>query len=257
MKKNFISILITNHNKNKYLQKNLKKCFEQNYDNFEVIVYDDRSTDGSIEILKRFKKIRLFKNYKDFLSPPLNQLEGLMYAFKKSKGNLVCLMDADDYFYSNKLKLINKYFNLNLKKNILFDIPFSKLKDFQPKVKRHSYSIWPSIIPTSGISMRRKTMQKFFELSKIKKLPHLEIDSRIMIFSYHYLNEMNLIKKKITYYNIDEMGISSKYKKFSKLWWYKRLQAFTYLRYILKKKNKCFIISFDYIITSIICRFLK
>ena len=59
-----------------------------------------------------------------------------------------------------------------------------------------------------------------------------------------------------TYYNIDENGISSKYKKFSKLWWHKRSQAFTYLRYILTKKKKSFIISFDYIITLIICRFL-
>ena len=257
MKKNFISILITNHNKNKYLQKNLKRCFNQNYNKFEVIVYDDRSTDDSIKTLKRFKKIKLIQNYKNFLSPPLNQLKGLMYAFKKSRGSIICLLDADDYFNSNKLNFVNSYFNMNLKKNILFDIPFSKYKNFVPKIKNHSYSIWPSILPTSGISMRRKTIKKFFELSKIEKFPHLEIDSRIMIFSYHYLNEVNLIKKKITYYGIDENGISSKYKKFSKLWWQKRLQAFDYLRYILKKKKKCFIISFDYIITSTVCRFLK
>ena len=256
MKKNFISILITNHNKNKYLQKNLKGCFNQNYNKFEIIVYDDRSTDDSIKTLKRFKKIKLIQNYKNFLSPPLNQLKGLMYAFKKSRGSIICLLDADDYFNSNKLNFVNSYFNMNLKKNILFDIPFSKYKNFLPKIKNHSNSIWPSIVPTSGISMRRKTIKKFFELSKIEKFPHLEIDSRIMIFSYHYLNEVNLVKKKITYYGIDENGISSKYKKFSKLWWQKRLQAFNYLRYILKRKKKCFIISFDYIITLIICRFL-
>ena len=256
MKKNFISILITNHNKNRYLQKNLNKCFNQNYNKFEVIVYDDRSTDGSIKTLKKFKKIELIQNYKKFLSPPLNQLEGLKHAFKKSRGDIICLLDADDYFAGNKLELINIYFNKNLDKNILFDIPFSKYINFIPKIKDHSYSIWPSIIPTSGISIRRNTLKKFFDFSKIKKFRHLEIDSRIMIFSYHYLNEMNLIKKKITYYNIDENGILSKYKKFSKLWWHKRSQAFTYLRYILTKKKKCFIISFDYIITLIICRFL-
>ncbi len=257
MKKNLISILITNHNKNKYLQKNLKNCFKQNYDNFEVIVYDDRSTDDSIKTLTKFKKIKLITNNKNFLYPPLNQLEGLNYAFKKSKGNLICLLDADDYFHIDKLKLINNFFNQNMNKNILFDVPYSKYKNFIPKIKKHSYSIWPSIIPTSGISLRRKTMKSFFELSKIKKFPHLEIDSRIMIFSYHYLKEISWIKKKITYYNIDKNGISSKYKKFSKLWWIKRLQAFTYLKYILKKKNNNFIISFDYVITFLICFFLK
>ena len=88
MKKNLISILITNHNKNKYLQKNLKNCFKQNYNNFEVIVYDDRSTDNSIKTLRKFKKVKLIKNDKNFLYPPLNQLKGLMYAFKKSKENI-------------------------------------------------------------------------------------------------------------------------------------------------------------------------
>ena len=124
MKKNLISILITNHNKNKYLQKNLKNCFKQNYDNFEVIVYDDRSTDDSIKTLAKFKKIKLITNNKNFLYPPLNQLEGLNYAFKKSKGNIICLLDADDYFHIDKLKLINNFFNQNMNKNILFDVPY-------------------------------------------------------------------------------------------------------------------------------------
>jgi glycosyltransferase involved in cell wall biosynthesis len=257
MKKNFISILITNHNKNKYLKKNLKKCFSQTYSKFEVIIYDDRSFDGSLETIKKFKKINLIKNKKNYFSPPLNQLKGIISAFNKSKGNIICLMDSDDYFGKNKLNLINKYFDQNLQKNILFDIPFSKKKNFLPKIKDHFYSIWPSIIPTSGISLRRKTMKKFIKLCKFKEFPHLEVDSRIMIYAHHYLNEMNLFKKKITYYTVDENGISSKYKKFSKLWWFKRLQAFTYLKYILKKKNKRFIISYDYIITKIVNSLLK
>ena len=179
-----------------------------------------------------------------------------MYAFKRSKGNIICLMDADDYFYKNKLKLINLYFNLNSSKNILFDIPFSKYKKFHPKIKNHSYSIWPSIVPTSGISLRRKTMKKFFEFSKIKKFPHLEIDSRIMIFSYHYLNEMNLIKKKITHYNIDENGISSKYKKFSKNWWKKRDEAFSYMIFLMKKFNIKLFLGPDFYLTKIINFFI-
>ena len=64
MKKNSISILITNHNKNIFLNKNLKKSLDQNYKNFEVILYDDRSTDGSIETIQKFKKINLIKNKK-------------------------------------------------------------------------------------------------------------------------------------------------------------------------------------------------
>ena len=257
MKKNLISILITNHNKNKFLSNNLKKSLNQNYRNFEVILYDDRSTDGSIETIQKFKQINLIKNKKNYLHPPINQLEGIIKAFKQSKGKIICLMDSDDYFGKNKLEFVNYYFNKNKKKNILFDIPFSKKKNFLPKQKNHSYSIWPSIIPTSGISLKRNAMKKFIKVSQRKKFHHLEIDSRMSIFSYHYINEINYTKTRLTFYGIDPFGISSKYSKFSKLWWYKRFQAFAYLKYILRKKNERFIISLDFLITKILNYFIK
>ena len=119
MKKNSISILITNHNKNIFLNKNLKKSLDQNYKNFEVILYDDRSTDGSIETIQKFKKINLIKNKKNYIHPPINQLEGIIKAFKKSKGKIICLMDSDDYFGKKKLEFINDYFNENKKKHFI------------------------------------------------------------------------------------------------------------------------------------------
>ena len=142
--------MITNHNKNIFLNKNLKKSLDQNYKNFEVILYDDRSTDGSIETIQKFKKINLIKNKKNYIHPPINQLEGIIKAFKKSKGKIICLMDSDDYF-EKKLEFINDYFNENKKKTFYLIFPFLKKNIFFQN-KNHSYSIWPSIIPTSGIS---------------------------------------------------------------------------------------------------------
>ena len=237
MKKNSISILITNHNKNIFLNKNLKKSLDQNYKNFEVILYDDRSTDGSIETIQKFKKINLIKNKKNYIHPPINQLEGIIKAFKKSKGKIICLMDSDDYFGKKKLEFINDYFNENKKKNILFDIPFSKKKHFFPKQKNHSYSIWPSIIPTSGISLKRDFMKKFIKVAQRKKYHHLEIDSRISIFSYHYMNEINYTKTRLTFYNIDPFGISSKYNKFFKIMVAQKISSILLFEVYFKKKK--------------------
>ena len=99
MKKNLISILITNYNKEKFLKQSLKSVCNQNFKNYEIILYDDCSTDNSISIIKKFKKIKLIKNYKrSKKSSPLNQIKGILEAFKKSKGNIICLMDSDDFF---------------------------------------------------------------------------------------------------------------------------------------------------------------
>ena len=80
--------MITNHNKNKFLNKNLKKSLDQNYKNFEVILYDDRSTDGSIETIQKFKKINLIKNKKIIYILQLINLRGLLRHLKSLRVKL-------------------------------------------------------------------------------------------------------------------------------------------------------------------------
>ena len=47
---NFISILITNYNKENFLEKSLHAACNQNFQNYEIILFDDCSKDNSIEI---------------------------------------------------------------------------------------------------------------------------------------------------------------------------------------------------------------
>lgn len=93
--------------------------------------------------------------------------------------------------------------------------------------------------------------------SKKNSFPNLEIDARIIIFACHYYNDFNILKKKLTIYLKDKNGITSKYKKFSKLWWKKRYEAFCYLKYILNLKNKQFNKGLDYFVTKIIYIFTQ
>ena len=64
MNKCFVSILILNFNNARFLNRSIKSCLNQSYKNFEILVYDDKSTDKSISILKRIKnkKIKIFFN---------------------------------------------------------------------------------------------------------------------------------------------------------------------------------------------------
>jgi teichuronic acid biosynthesis glycosyltransferase TuaG len=61
-----ISIIITNYNYEKYLDRCIRSCLKQNNVNHEVILVDDCSTDNSSEILKAFvNDIRIFKTDKN------------------------------------------------------------------------------------------------------------------------------------------------------------------------------------------------
>ena len=162
-------------------------------------------------------------------------------------------MDADDTFTSKKLSIINKLFKNNKFKSI-YNLPFSASRNF--KIKYKNYDVWPTILPTSCISLKRHNFKKFLDHVEINQYPKLEIDARIVIFYKYFFGEYNLIKKKLSYYNYDPKGIMSKKKKFSPNWWISRYQAFCYLEKILKLKKRKLKLSFDKILTVLFLKYL-
>ena len=253
-----ISILVTNYNKEKFISKTIKSCLIQNYRNLEILVFDDCSTDNSFLKIKRFKNIKIFRNKKKkFDKSPLNQIYGITYLFRRSKGQLIFLLDGDDQFKKDKVKLITNIFKYDEKLNFIQDRPFvSKKKNLMNlKIKNHFFSIWPSFYPTSCMTVKRSFFKKFLKFSFPKEFSNLEIDARLAIFSYLNLN-FKKINKNLTVYNYDKYGITSKYPKYSIAWWRKRNDAFQYLRRLSKKMNSRFHYGPDYFFTKIINFFI-
>ena len=187
MKKNFVSILITNYNKSRYLKKTISSCLSQNFDNKEILVFDDCSTDDSLKVLNKFKKIKVIRNKKKkFKSGPLNQIYGLNELFKISKGNIIFLLDSDDMFRKNKLFEISKIFKKNKKINFIQDTPLINLfkKRMLLKKKKFFFSIWPSFFPTSCITFERSFFQNFKKVLRKNEFPNLEIDARLSIYAH-------------------------------------------------------------------------
>ena len=122
-----VSILIINYNNAKLIKRSVNSCLKQSYKNFEILIYDDRSTDKSKKILKKFarnKKIKIFFN-KDAKKnqAALDAMKGYIYLFKRSKGELIFLLDSDDFFHKNKVNKINTIFNKNKKVDFIQNLP--------------------------------------------------------------------------------------------------------------------------------------
>ena len=112
--KNYISIITVVLNAEKTIEKTIKSVISQSYKNFELIIIDGGSTDGTIDVIRKYNnKISYWISEKD---------KGIYYAMnkgiKKSSGNIIGILNSDDYYLKNALKTVNEYFNKH--KNIEF-----------------------------------------------------------------------------------------------------------------------------------------
>jgi glycosyltransferase involved in cell wall biosynthesis len=99
-----ISILLPVYNAGFPLRSAIESILSQEYSEFEFLIIDDASTDGSVEIIRKYEqqdpRIRaIFHSSNQGLAATLN--EGLHIA----KGNLVARMDQDDESLPNRLKV--------------------------------------------------------------------------------------------------------------------------------------------------------
>jgi len=96
-----ISVIIPVYNEEKHIEESINSIIKQTYKNLEIIVIDDGSTDGSLDILKKFQKfdsrIALVSRENKGLITTLNEGVDL------SKGVYIARMDADDISLPNRL----------------------------------------------------------------------------------------------------------------------------------------------------------
>lgn len=100
-KEPLVSILVNCYNGERFLKKTIQSIIFQTYKNWELIFWDNCSTDKSLDILKSFKDKRI-KYFKSKIHTTLYKARN--YAFQKSKGDFIAFLDVDDYWISKNLE---------------------------------------------------------------------------------------------------------------------------------------------------------
>jgi glycosyltransferase involved in cell wall biosynthesis len=255
MNKEKISILITNFNKEKFIEECILSCLSQNYNNLEIIIVDNSSTDQSMGIITKYSdKLFIVTKKRDSLHSAKNQIDSLIKAFKKSTGNLILLLDGDDYFLPNKVSHIKDIFLKNNNLDVVFDVPSilanNKFTRLRIK-KKYNKKIWPTTIPTSGISFKRVFFENCLEFNLLDSYPTLEIDFRLNFFAQRIQKKFLTIEENLTIYRKVNDGIMSKVNFFSYNWWLKRLQAHYFIIKVYKKSELTYKENYDFYLTKI------
>ena len=103
-----VSVIINNYNYANFLVNAIESVLNQTYNNIELIVVDDGSTDTSHDVISNYKGqlIAIFKENE-------NHTSTLNVGFQVSTGDIVCFLDSDDSFVENKVENIVNVFQCN------------------------------------------------------------------------------------------------------------------------------------------------
>lgn len=113
MDKPTISVAMCTYNGERYLVEQLNSLLTQTCLPNELVICDDCSTDGTLEILENFQKNVLFKVHIHKNGKPLGTTKNFEKAIRNCTGSYIFLCDQDDVWLPEKIEVLTNYLNQN------------------------------------------------------------------------------------------------------------------------------------------------
>ena len=118
MENPLISVQINCHNGGQFLHKAISSVYLQTYKNWEIIFWDNASSDQSVKIARSFdQKVKIFSNKE---KKNLGEVRDL--ASRKAKGKYLTFLDCDDEWLPLKLEEQVKLFQSNSKLGLVYGV---------------------------------------------------------------------------------------------------------------------------------------
>lgn len=201
-----ISVIIPLYNKEKAIESSLHSVVSQNYKDFEIIVVDDGSTDGSVRIVEQF-----LHNYESLCRYTIITQENggpskaRNTGIKAARGEWIVTLDADDELAENALLIMMQEVESHPEADIIDFCGYVRCKD-QLHRRFHPIRGWVKnpyralyfrqISPSCGHAIIRSNISKsnLYD-EKIRRFEDYELELRLIrnakIYSSQYVTEIH------------------------------------------------------------------
>jgi len=162
-----VSVLVNNYNYARFLPDALDSALRQTYDNIEIVVVDDGSTDDSTRVINDFaaRDARVIPVFK------VNggQASAFNAGVAAAKGDILCFLDADDSWHESKVQRVveahatHAFVQHNVEKNgrPLFVVPSNRFNRARLMTK---YGYLYVFAPTSALSLTSDLARRVFPI---------------------------------------------------------------------------------------------
>ncbi len=160
-----VSVIIPTYNRLSMLKEAVDSVLAQNFEDMELIVVDDGSTDGTVEEMKRYGGRVKFFQYSESRGVSAARNRGIL----RARGKYIAFLDSDDLWVKGKLKIQVAFLDDNPHYPVCYtdEIWIRKGKRVNPMLKHAKYSGWIfekclplCIISPSSVMMRRKLFSR-------------------------------------------------------------------------------------------------
>lgn len=109
MRTPFFSVILPTFNREQLIQKAIESVLSQSFNDWELIIIDDGSTDDTKMIVEGYNTENIYYYFYENQGRSIARNNGI----ERSRGSFICFLDSDDYYLENHLQSLYKYIKEN------------------------------------------------------------------------------------------------------------------------------------------------